>query len=794
MKKGLLGLLVIALTVVGCQNYDDQFDDLNKKIASLSADVSNLAGISASVTALSDKVTQLQNSSASASELAQVMAEVSGLQSAIDALNYGTEEVDNLEAEVDEIKANINELLAQASIIQQDIVITSAAQLEYVENLMGLDAADDNTFVAEQSREYIVSGNITVDAEFVETAAMGTRLNDVLARIASVITPDDGTGVTLDSGSAAASGSALSMTSMAFVQGQVTLRGANAIDTDALAALTATLTLEQGGAIAFPALNQVGNVVITATETITSLDFSTVSTGEVISTDTAGTQLHKNVIAGAVNLGKLDLPASVQLDAATSITAGGAPNGVTISAAAATAVNLIDTTPFAVTGAISITSGGDISLNAESISASLTLNAGGAIAMNDLTSVSSETSLIASTTIHLNSLAANTATTTAQGTEFHVPALATNSAALTVTATAVDLSGLATNNASVTINTAETLDLAALTSNTVKIDGPAVTTFSAALLSATGTSTIDVADGADITLLNLTATNTLADFAGLSVLTLLEQADTIDFSEAVSMTTLEFTGKKASPITPGGQTNDLTITNANASLENLTIDGVVRTATLTGTTLESFSTVAGSTIINVVLVNNGDLETISLAHDRLDGEDALSIVVTNNDAVESLDMSSVNKVKTISLTGNGSLTTVTLPGYDPYVEPTADVSMTISGNNLSGRFNSATAGTDTTPYLPASIESAFLCSAIDFLEYYIDAASTGTVTFDIDLDAVDLYTQEQNAEGTLVQTDAESSTLLSDLLTANAAVMTAGGQTATGSIDAAGEFALADCD
>lgn len=794
MKKGLLGLLVIALTVVGCQNYDDQFDDLNKKIASLSADVSNLAGISASVTALSDKVTQLQNSSASASDLAEVMAEVSGLQSAIDALNYGTEEVDNLEAEVDEIRANINELLAQASIIQQDIVITSAAQLEYVENLMGIDAADDNTFVAEQSREYIVSGNITVDAEFVETAAMGTRLNDVLARIASVITPDDGTGVTLDSGSAAASGSALTMTSMAFVQGQVTLRGANAIDTDALAALTATLTLEQGGAIAFPALNQVGNVVITATETITSLDFSTVSTGEVISTNTAGTQLHNNVIAGAVNLGKLDLPPSVQLDAATSITAGGAPNGVTISAAAATAVNLIDTTPFAVTGAISITSGGDISLNAESISASLTLNAGGAIAMNDLTSVSSETSLIASTTIHLNSLAANTATTTAQGTEFHVPALATNSAALTVTATAVDLSGLATNNASVTINTAETLDLAALTSNTVRIDGPAVTTFSAALLSATGTSTIDVADGADITLLNLTATNTLADFAGLSVLTLLDQADTIDFSTAVSMTTLEFTGKKESPITQGGQTNDLTITNANASLENLTIAGVVRTATLTGTTLESFSTAAGSTIINVALVNNDDLERVIFGHDRLDGENALSIVVTNNDGVEELNMSTVNKVKTISLTGNGSLTTITLPGYDPYVEPTANVSITISGNNLTGRFNSATVGTDTTPFLPASIESAFLCSAIDFLEYYIDAASTGSVTFDIDLDVVDLYTQEQNAEGTLVQTDAEAPGILSALIAANKADMATGGQVASGSVTTTAYFGIVDCD
>ena len=42
MKKSLLGLLALALAVVGCQNYDDQFDDLNKfKIAALSSSVSN---------------------------------------------------------------------------------------------------------------------------------------------------------------------------------------------------------------------------------------------------------------------------------------------------------------------------------------------------------------------------------------------------------------------------------------------------------------------------------------------------------------------------------------------------------------------------------------------------------------------------------------------------------------------------------------------------------------------------------------------------------------------------------
>ena len=59
MKKGLLSLLAVALTVVGCQNYDDQFDSLNDKIAALSSEVSSLQTIQANVTALGTKVDAL---------------------------------------------------------------------------------------------------------------------------------------------------------------------------------------------------------------------------------------------------------------------------------------------------------------------------------------------------------------------------------------------------------------------------------------------------------------------------------------------------------------------------------------------------------------------------------------------------------------------------------------------------------------------------------------------------------------------------------------------------------------
>ena len=92
---------------------------------------------------------------------------------------------------------------------------------------------------------------------------------------------------------------------MSFVQGPVVLEGANAIAVDNLAALTATLTIGQGGDVAFPGLNQVGDVVINAgAVTITSIDFSSVATGGTISTD-AGTILTSAALAGPVDLGNL---------------------------------------------------------------------------------------------------------------------------------------------------------------------------------------------------------------------------------------------------------------------------------------------------------------------------------------------------------------------------------------------------------------------------------------------------------------------------------------------------------
>ena len=60
MKKGLLTLLAASLVFVGCQNYDDQFDDLNAQISALKSQVDGLAALSGQVASLSSTISGLQ--------------------------------------------------------------------------------------------------------------------------------------------------------------------------------------------------------------------------------------------------------------------------------------------------------------------------------------------------------------------------------------------------------------------------------------------------------------------------------------------------------------------------------------------------------------------------------------------------------------------------------------------------------------------------------------------------------------------------------------------------------------
>ena len=69
MKKGLLTLLAASLVFVGCQNYDDQFDDLNAQISALKSQVDGLSSLSGQVSLL-----YASDIAASASATAEVSA------------------------------------------------------------------------------------------------------------------------------------------------------------------------------------------------------------------------------------------------------------------------------------------------------------------------------------------------------------------------------------------------------------------------------------------------------------------------------------------------------------------------------------------------------------------------------------------------------------------------------------------------------------------------------------------------------------------------------------------------
>ena len=186
MKKGLLGLLVIALTVVGCQNYDDQFDDLNSKISSLATTVDGLLSVQTSVAALSTKLDNLANTALTDSDLQGVLSEVGIVKAAVAALETtdvsGIEaEVADLDTEVASIIEKLNELLTANAVINQNIRITSLAELSLAEDLISTGADDPNV---------TINGSLVINttgASDITGAANVTRLNAVMGKIKVVM-------------------------------------------------------------------------------------------------------------------------------------------------------------------------------------------------------------------------------------------------------------------------------------------------------------------------------------------------------------------------------------------------------------------------------------------------------------------------------------------------------------------------------------------------------------------------------------------------------------------------------
>jgi len=135
MKKGLLSILAGALLVVGCQNYDDQFESIENSINAINSQIAGLSQVQSDLSTLAGTVSSLQSAlsgqidTALANGLADIDTAVAELNAAA-ANAASAEDVAGIQDAVDANQEDLETLLSQASVFQGDLVVSTPAMLQ----------------------------------------------------------------------------------------------------------------------------------------------------------------------------------------------------------------------------------------------------------------------------------------------------------------------------------------------------------------------------------------------------------------------------------------------------------------------------------------------------------------------------------------------------------------------------------------------------------------------------------------------------------------------------------------
>ena len=790
MKKSLLSILALALVAVGCQNYDDQFDSLNADIAALTTKVNGLdAGVAAQVTAvaasvanLATQVTALGNSALTTTDLttalsgvltnlATVQSELTALDSSVATSIAGVNttvaalstqltavqssaltsadvaalsEVTDLNAEIVTIQAALDELLAaQASV--QGITITNQATLDYVETLIETDGTPAN---------YIVNGDVLISAATATGYDAGyiEAISKITGTLASVI----GT-VTVTTGSAT---TALDIAQLTYVSGDLSITGKMPSGFVVSTANSLALNVNEADITLASLTSAAGGVRITAgTTTVTNVSIANLTNGAVTTGANALVLANADVDLGAGHPATTttvkSLIAGNATDALTgaTLTITGAltlgskvVTGTTIDAGGA--VTLSSGVTGSALGASTITSGGDISI------AALTLGATGAPALSITCDGGS-----GSVTLGATSTAA-ALTATASGSTVDAGALANIAAGLTtLNGTAVTLTGLSSNTGGLTVSTATSLDMPALQSSVGAITGAAVTSLSAPLLTTDGT--VNIADLATIAVKAFGAQADLADIATVANLTVTEQDVTLDLTTAVKLVTLNYTGKAIAAGASGNvaEATDLTINHLTAasSLTTVSLAGGMDNVVVKAPLLTSIST---GGFIRTFTTTGTALTSVSVGHQGLNGGVPSEISIKNT-KILSLDLSGLKWIGGIAVTGNTSLTAITMPSAtaaadNANVATTGRVTVTITGNKLSGAWDNAVAASGANLYAEGTFSTApGITGAKNWLSALVSnvVIATASVTYSIGVDDAEAAMRANNAVSTALDGD-----------------------------------------
>ncbi|MDA9262634.1 hypothetical protein N9P64_00845 [bacterium] len=668
MKKGLLSLLAVALTIVSCQNYDDQFAELTGLVNTLSSDVegltqvqTDLASVKATVNGLVTAISAIPTTDNSTA-LTDVLAKLVLAQADIDAIELilagGVASADDLAAIdtlIDAVQDGVNTLLTKNAAITVNIIIndtdTLATAAEYIE-------------IGELSPAgYLLSGTLTVDHTNL-TDDQITEANILTAKIISV-------------SSAVTVNGAVDLSGLSYIGGKYSIKGAVAPLDDTISSLGNDLDVDgEQGVISFPNLTSiVGNVLVTSEKaSVTSIDLSSVTVVGADKTFQVGNSSLFTALETA-DFGPYVMT-TVDNPLATSITLG----QKTTSAA----LNI--TAPKATTIDVNVMTDND----------------------EAITIISAASTAV----IHFDALKTASAVISNTGSvlEFHLPALTETDNALNLNAATVNLSGLkkVLDDGDITlVDNVAVLTTSAFVSAvepiTFKTTGPAHVDFSSLVLSVDGALSLSVST-TQVTVAS-TSDATLARMGVLSANTKLITANVTAQSTSVSLTaqankltTLNFTGKISAAAAVS-----LEIDNAAAALKTIVVADVDNLELISSAVV----TVTTSGAINDVVLTTGaaTLKSVTIGHGphAYTNYPAQKFEATGNTALKAVDLSTVVLLDEATITGNDALAVITAPAATGMLLSNALVNLTINDNSLTATGTVAVPGTNLADVTQASL-------------------------------------------------------------------------------------------
>jgi len=291
MKKGLLTVLAASLVFVGCQNYDDQFDDLNAQISALKSQVDGLSSLSGQVASLSGTIAGLQSGIAAAqAAAASAASNAASNAAAIEAIP---------EVDLSGLSASLTTLQAEIDAIEASIATTAtAAEVAALQTSL--------TAVEADLADLLVSNNVYSTAVSVASAAdmaSALALGNKVALMNATVTITDN--------------AAIADTDIqTFVDRIKTMNAKLTYSSGSTTGFTPTfneltsakdMELTPAGDLSFTKLASAGTIEIHDDyETkITSVDFGAMTSADGLTTDEAGTNVTNTVRLNSVT--NLDL-------------------------------------------------------------------------------------------------------------------------------------------------------------------------------------------------------------------------------------------------------------------------------------------------------------------------------------------------------------------------------------------------------------------------------------------------------------------------------------------------------